>query len=268
MKYISGLALAVILLLAVFWRSNQLSLSWQRNVFALGTQSNCIQPSLASEKISQLEGFAQASDDAWFEAINTLCDGYSEGHKKALQAAIAGYPERIFIVKTFLPHDQELAQYAVQTHPDNAQAQFWLGDILIEQNDTQGGITAYQNGLQHQPGDGLSWMKLGRLQEAQGDWESAAESYSQACFYVDGGKNGCPNAGRLYMEHGLYELAADRFKRSTAQLPGWLPARLGLAKALIGMHRIDEAIPILTELAEQGNQEAAEILLTLGVGKE
>ena len=268
MKYISGLALALILILAVFWRSNQLSLSWGRNVFALGAHSNCIHPSLGSEKISQLDGSAQAPGSAWFEAINTLCDGGIEGHKNALEAAIAQFPERIFIVKTFLPHDQELAQYAVQTHPDNAQAQFWLGDILIEQNDTQGGITAFQNGLKHQPGDGLSWMKLGRLHEAQGDWRSAADAYSQACFHVDDGKNGCPNAGRLYLEHGLYELAADRFKRSTGQLPGWVPARLGLAKALISMHRVDGAIPILTELAEQGNQEAAEILVTLGVGKE
>lgn len=268
MKYISGLALALILMLAVLWRSGQLTLSWRRNVFALGTHSYCIKPSLASEKISQLDGFAQTPGSAWFEAINTLCDGGIEGHKNAVKAAIAGYPERIFIVKTFLPHDQELAQYAAQTHPDNAQAQFWLGDILIEQNDTQGGITAYQNGLQHQPGDGLSWMKLGRLHEAQGDWESAIDAYDQACFYVDDGKNGCPNAGRLYHEHGLYKLAADRFKRSTGQLPGWLPARLGLAKALIAMGEIDNAIPILTELAEQGNQESAEILVTLGGGKE
>jgi tetratricopeptide (TPR) repeat protein len=167
---------------------------------------------------------------------------------------------RLNVLRAALPFDVEMAQAAVEAHPEEANAHFWLGEALRQAGDMLRAIPAYEAGLTLNPTNGEEWDNLGRLYEAAGDWERAVQAFDQACHYVDQGKNGCPNAARLYMQHELYEQAIVRYMDTLEQLPGYPVALRGLADALIALERSEEAIPYLETLAAGGDSEAQALL--------
>jgi tetratricopeptide (TPR) repeat protein len=166
------------------------------------------------------------------------------------------------MMQKLAPDDQSLAAAAIKQYPQDATAYFWRA-VQETETDPAAAIAYYEDGLALSPDDGLQWVQLGQLREATGDQTGAISAYDHACFNVDRGKNGCPRAARLYMAAGDYERAADRYRTSISQLPSWLPAQRGLADALLAMGRVQEALPYLASLAEQGDAEARQQLQEL-----
>ncbi|HNB51566.1 MAG TPA: tetratricopeptide repeat protein [Anaerolineales bacterium] len=237
---------------------------WNRNVDGLRAMEIC-------------EGVGKPSAPEWafFVAGSAYCLGNVKAQKTAYQVAIFEPEPRLDIARSALPYDVEMAQAAVQAHPEQAQAYFWLGEAITEYFriiDTGSipveplsvtkvdAIHAYEEGVLLDPKNGEEWDNLGRLYEAEGLWENAVEAYNQACFYVDHGKNGCVNAGRVYLDHQMYEQALSRYLDSINQLPTYSPSLWGAAKVYIALERTGEAIPYLQVLAEQGDVEAKQLL--------
>ncbi len=184
---------------------------------------------------------------------------------------------RVDILQAARPSDVALARWVVVGHPEQARAYFWLGEALLggvsvwevppqdlaKQPDLFEIIAAYEGGLALAPTNGEEWDNLGQLYEAAGLSEKAVHAFEQACHYVDGGKNGCLNAGRIYMQLELYEQALARYQDSLRQLPDYPGSLRGMANALVALERVEEALPYLQTLADQGNAEAQTLLETL-----
>lgn len=198
---------------------------------------------------------------AWLTAQQAHCQQNDLEAALAWRQTLTLSPERLTLVRSAVPHDVVLAQYATELYAEEAKAFSWLGDAYRANGDDAQALQAYENGLEQQPEqDANAWVALGHLYEAEDEWQQAVYAYEQACHYIDQGKNGCPNAGRLYLAHEEYDLAAQRYRDSMRQLPGWAPAQLGLAQALIGLGETDEARTYLTPLANNGNTTAQSLL--------
>ena len=201
----------------------------------------------------------------WLQTVIAHCTGDALAARTASREAMEASPHYVPLVRGLAPDDLALATFAASLYPNDPQALFWLGDLLVEQEDADNAINAYEQGLVADSQNGLIWVRLGRLYEDKGDWEAAVQAYDKGCYYVDQGKNGCPAAGRLYLAHNQYELAAQRYQDSLLQLPGYMPAKRGLVEALLALGRIDEALPYLRELAAAGDADARQKLDELQV---
>jgi tetratricopeptide (TPR) repeat protein len=82
-------------------------------------------------------------DDAWAQALD--CS-----------------PENIFLVRSMQPGSETFARRAVQAHPTQADAWFWLAETL-QTTDPLAAIRAYWQGLTFSPGSNAAWVNLGRL---------------------------------------------------------------------------------------------------------
>ena len=197
---------------------------------------------------------------SWLIAAADQCRGSTDSSQKQWQQALAQSDERLPALRSMVPHDIDLAKYAVTLYPERSEAYFWLGDAYLKAGEKQQAANAFEQGLALDPTDGLTWRQLGDLYREGGDLGAAVQAYDKACFRVDQGKNGCPRAAGIYMQQGQYDLAAQRYRQSLEQLPNWHPAQKGLAEALLAMGRQDEAVPFLEVLAENGDAEAAQML--------
>jgi tetratricopeptide (TPR) repeat protein len=196
----------------------------------------------------------------WLQTVIAHCTGDALAARTASREAMEASPHYVPLVRGLAPDDLALATFAASLYPNDPQALFWLGDLLVEQEDADNAIIAYEQGLVADSQNGLIWVRLGRLYEDKGDWETAVQAYDQGCHYVDQGKNGCPAAGRLYLEHQMYEQAADRFQQSLQQLPGYPASLRGLAEALLALGRNTDVQPYLKALAARGDNWAQEQL--------
>lgn len=237
--------------LAAYFRLNQV---------AVQTTSMCLN---GHGEETRPAATAESSQLAWFTAVSARCRGDADSERQSWQSVVAGSGARIQAIRAAAPADTHLAQLAAATHPQLAEGHFWLGDVLKAQGDIVGAIQAYAAGLALRPNDAKTWLALGELFLAQDDWRAAAQAYDRACLYVDQGKNGCPRAGQIYLDQGMYDLAAQRYRDSLGQVPGWAPARLGLARALLGLGESEEAARYLEPLAAEGNAEAQQLLYQL-----
>jgi tetratricopeptide (TPR) repeat protein len=201
-----------------------------------------------------------------FEAGLGRCKEDEARARRAYFELLSSSPKRLILVRSALSEDTEMARYAVDLYPDQAEAYFWLGDALVNQEDGFVAIQAYERGLEVQDTDANVWYALGKLyQKTADDWEAAVYAYDQACFYNDSGKNGCTSAGKLYLEHGLYESAARSYRDALRVLPGYGKAMRGLVDALLALGRTEEAIPYLERLAQKGDEGALQMLEQVGV---
>lgn len=203
---------------------------------------------------------------SWLTGQLAHCQQREDDAMLAWRRTLEVSSERLSLVRAAAPLNLTLAQFAAAQYPDQAEPFFWLGDAYVAAAQTTQATQAFETGLSLQPEHNpLAWIALGRLYETSDDWQGAVRAYDEACLHHEGdrGKNGCPNAGRLYLAHEQYDLAAQRFQESMIQIPGWQPARLGYAQALLGLGQVEDAIQHLTFLAEAGNATAQDLLLSL-----
>ncbi|MCO5185333.1 MAG: tetratricopeptide repeat protein [Anaerolineae bacterium] len=206
-----------------------------------------------------------AGTDLFLQAVVLQCRG--DDATMAWQAYIGNSAERMGVVQAFRPNDIALAAYAAGVQPNDAIAQFWLGDSATAAGDNELAMQAYARGLELNPTDGLIWRKLGDLYHSADNVSAALHAYNEACVRWDRGKNGCMRAAGLYFQAAHYEQAIARYKDSLKQLPDYAPARLGLAQSLLASGHISEAIPILQTLAVEGNQAAQNALQEFSIEK-
>ncbi|HMA33564.1 MAG TPA: tetratricopeptide repeat protein [Chloroflexia bacterium] len=251
------LAAGVLLLLAL--RAPSLAHSLVRNQVAIAGVAACGQPPLLALDPAPA-GRAAPDQGAWLAFAQARCRGDSAAVRAAGHDLLATAATRLDLVRVVAPTDSDLADFAARRYPDQAAAQFWLGDARAAHNDPPGAIAAYVRGLAIQPADAETWMALGHLYAAQGDEAATAKAYGQACYYVDHGKNGCLLAGQLDLKLGQYAPAAEAYRRVLQQL-GTAPAyEQGLVTALLALGRTDEAIPYLRSLAAGGSTDAQQTL--------
>jgi tetratricopeptide (TPR) repeat protein len=210
----------------------------------------------------QLTEATQSTDHlSWSELTQSRCAGDAEETLEALRSVLRWSDSRLDVVREIAPADASLAELAVTTYPNSAEAYFWLAEALLSKQDSQGAIQAYEDGLSLDGSDANAWLALGKLYKSLGNLQSAAQAYDQACTYVDRGKNGCLKAGDTYAELGQYELAVQRYETSIKQIGYlWLPAERRLVDALMTLGRTQDAIPHLRILAQHGSAEARELL--------
>jgi tetratricopeptide (TPR) repeat protein len=237
--------------------------SWGVNQAALDAMAVC----LGQEDFSVMQGHPP-----FFRAGAARCLGDLEtAHANYLETV--GADPRVTILHAVMPFDIELARQMAVDHPNVAEANFWLGEAIvagmqageIQPDMLEQAITAYERGLAMDPFNGEEWDNIGRLYETKGAWEQAVEAFNWACRYGDFGRNGCINAARVYAQHALYEQAASRYMDSLRQRPGYVPALRGLSNALLALDRVEEAMPYLQNLADQGDVEAQTLLEQLSV---
>lgn len=197
----------------------------------------------------------------WLKSVKARCKGDEAGARAAMYDAVGGSGARLSIMRPIAPYDRSLASLAANSHPDQAEAHFWLADALVMQGDTETAIREYEIGLAQNGTDANAWLSFGNLHRDKGDMLEAAEAYDQACRYVDQGKHGCIDAARIYLDIGRYEVAAEHFESSIKQFGyPFIPAEEGLVTALVKLGRNEEAIPHLTILAMNGSSKAQETL--------
>lgn len=207
---------------------------------------------------------ASAAQDAWLAVIQARCRGDDAAARLALNEALAVSDERLDVAHAIENDNVDLARFASDRYPNNAEAHFWLGEALTKADDKSGAIQAYEQGLELQP-DANVWMELGSLYQSKDEYLQAVEAFDQACVLKDIQANGCSSAGELYLKLGNYELAAQRFQTSINEISQtWLPSEKGLVTALMALGRTQEAIPHLRILADNGSTEAQQTLQKLG----
>ena len=260
--------LLILLLMALVRLSAFLDAGYPINRLALVVARVCMNSELEAGGMEIGRSFTSVGE-AWLWGMVANCQGEQQRANEYWLQMLNISDLRLHVLRAAGPQAVELARSAVAADGDNADKLTWLGDTLYARGDYSGAASAYARGLEELGGDnGSAWRKLGDLYLEAGDWQNAVHAYDQACRFVDRGKNGCPLAARLYMQHGEYELAAERYRAAIRQLPGWSPAKRGLADALIAMDRGQEAVPYLTELADNGDLVAQEQLRELTGGEK
>ena len=210
----------------------------------------------------------QDASAAWFAGFTARCLGNDGLARKTWQSVLASPTERIAVLRSIYPDDLELARLAAQAHPADADAHFWLGDILFARQDYTAAIPAYESALALRPEVGVKWQYLGMAYEKVGDPQQAVRAYDQACANFDRGKNGCLGAGRLHLAQGEYAQALDSYQHSLRQLPGFPASLRGVAEALLALERENEAIPYLDRIAASGDAWAQQTLQEIQTGQK
>lgn len=258
---IGSLLLALVILLVA--ATTSLAHAGQVNWFSLSVLHAC----LTDEKAKIFEASSPpgrlTSRMAHLKAIQARCAADTSMELSAWEDMLAISAERVPVFRSLYRTDESLARLAAQLQPGSAQAWIWLGDILYDKKDAKGAAQAYHQGLALAPGDGLAWRKLGDMYRTQENWQAAALAYDQACMRAEQGRNGCLRAGGSYLMLGDYETAAHRYRMAIRQLPFYWPARTGLARALIAMQQVEEALPYLEAAARGGDHEAVQLLQEL-----
>jgi tetratricopeptide (TPR) repeat protein len=130
-------------------------------------------------------------------------------------------------VRAAAPASRELASVALEAHPENAQAHFWLARALVDAGrDPETGspetpdpdavaraIELFRRGLELAPRDGEAWLHLGELLAGR-DPGAALDAYARACRLGDPQGAACYNAGRLAERAGDAGAAVRFYRRS------------------------------------------------------
>lgn len=166
----------------------------------------------------------------WFEGLLYHSAGDSPAMTAAWEDLLVCTDHYVRYLSVVAAEDETLARQAIQTYPDNAEAYFWLAQVLPDEN-PDAAIALYRQGLNLEAGDGLRWLRLGDLLMSR-DPAAAEEAYLQSCLNGDPGANGCLRAGGLanargdvvkaieYLRLSKYEGARDWADELEAQSSG------------------------------------------------
>ena len=131
---------------------------------------------------------------------------------KHVSNALECDPRYIPLAESLFPESVDLAQLAVELHPDVAEGWFWLGGLVPSRQ-----IEYFRTGLGIDPKEGRRWYELGRLLKDV-DPEASMQAFLEGCFHGDPGYNSCLGAGNLAKEMGNYDLAIQYYR-----LSAWKP---------------------------------------------
>jgi tetratricopeptide (TPR) repeat protein len=255
---VTGLLWACLLLLLA-WRIPAIAQAFAINQAAVNATSFC--GGTSDDAAAQQVRTAQAGYLSWFELAEARCAGEDAETSVALRDVLTWSGTRMSVLRVIAPTNVSLADLAVRTYPSNADAYFWLAEILASKQDVPATIQNYEKGLALEGTDANAWEAVGHLYEVTGDLDAAVGAYDQACHYVDRGKNGCGAAARLHMGLGQYDKALESYKRVVGQIPYYpVATKLRPVDGFLKVGRTAEAAEYLRYLIEHGISEARPLL--------
>jgi hypothetical protein len=176
------LILPILIVIVIVLLSSQfLTASWNKNIVALATMRSLLTNDStelheSEQALSSLRQDRNCRKD-WFQGLvyNALGDPVSRDQfwKNAICCSKSYTP----LVRAEEPEDFKLAEFAVKTQPEQAEAWFWLAEIQAT-NAPEQAIDAYWQGLKRQPHDENAWIQLGNLMAAL-DTQVALRKYEQ-----------------------------------------------------------------------------------------
>lgn len=149
---------------------------------------------------------------AWFAALLGSRLGEATLARERLGEAVSCSSVNLPFAQVMASQDIELAERAVQSHPNSADAWFWTARLYASEAPVEA-VQKYRRGLELNPHDGLAWRELGDLL-VENDPEAAIEAYLQSCYNGDPGFHGCLRAGNTAAQQGDIEAAITYYRLS------------------------------------------------------
>lgn len=156
--------------------------------------------------------------------------------------------------------DKEVAQLlqamslAVEQAPADAERRAELGLAYEINGLPAAALTCFQQASSLQPNSARLQYFIAVSQGNLGELESAVETIRSVLQKEDRYVPAHLYLGRWLLDLGRYEEAENWYQRALALAPKSRPASIGLARVALKLDRSDEAIAILTNLAEDSAQ--------------
>ncbi len=151
---------------------------------------------------------SQSCRKHWFEGYIYQAQGEREERDRHWRAAVQCSPNFIDMLSLIIPEDQVMAEFAAVSHPESAEAWFWLAQFEDER-----AIEFYERGLALNPTAGLRWKEYGDLLVTENP-ERSMQAYFQSCLNGDPGYNSCWLAGQMAEQLNDIPLAIRYYRYS------------------------------------------------------
>lgn len=157
------LLLLLVVLVILLFPSSALVTRWDRNNAALITLHSLQTGDPAMLQVAEKTLISLRSDvcrGSWLLGIVYHSLGDLERRDQVWGASLRCSPAYILLVRAKAHDNISLAELAVQEHPEQAEAWFWLADSELK-DFPERSINAYWQGLQRNPYDTSAWVQLG-----------------------------------------------------------------------------------------------------------
>lgn len=153
---------------------------------------------------------------------------------------------------------------AVQLKPDDYQAHYHLGALLMDKKDWRPASSAFEAAIKIKPDHAESHLRLGRAQEQIKKYDRAQEAYRESIKANPRRPEAYNALGSLYMRFEKYPHAAQVLKNAIENNPEYAPNYRDLGLVYKEQQRFPDAIRQLEKarLLDPGN---ATILFNLGI---
>ena len=140
-------------------------------------------------------------------------------------------------------HDSEtLFRYTLSLNPNIPEVRNDLGFVLVNQRQTEAGMTEYRKALALKPDFTRAMNNLGLALIGQGRYAEASTQYRKALALEPDYAFGHNNLGLALMYLGQTAEALGHFQRAVDLVPEYVVAHNNLGGALLSLGRVDEAI--------------------------
>jgi len=155
-------------------------------------------------------------------------------------------------------------QQVLVADPENAEANFHIGNLHRERGEAHAAITCYQRALRGAPGNAAVLNNLGLALEAVGERERACDCYQKVLATDPSQPDALGNIANALFEKNELKAAADAYARLFAirrELPVAIIVRRGIVLQRSG--RVDEAEACFSEAARRAPDDVR-VLANLG----
>lgn len=153
---------------------------------------------------------------------------------------------------------------AIQLKPDDYDAQYHLGALLMEKKEWRPASSAFEAAIKIKPDHAESHLRLGRAQEILEKYDRAQEAYRESIKANPRRPEAYNALGSLYMRFEKYPQAAQVLKNAIENNPEYAPNYRDLGLVYKEQQRFPDAIRQLEKarLLDPGN---ATVLFNLGM---
>lgn len=141
------------------------------------------------------------------------------------------------------PEDLQVLEWALQSNPDDTQANYLIGDLLYSRSRTEEAISYWEKAVTTNPANAVAHRNLGVAYAGQHDLKKAKKAY-QAALKAD------PSAGKAIVELGLinkqmelpYADQIDFFEKNSKVVSGYNQATMQLVSLYVITGKYTEAL--------------------------
>ena len=140
--------------------------------------------------------------------------------------------------------DEAITHYqkALQINPDNAEAHYNLGNVLLKKGSVDEAITHYQKALQINPDYAEAHNNLGNALLQKGSVDEAIAHYQKALQINPDYAEAHYNLGNALLQKGRVDEAITHYQKALQIKPGNAKAHYNFGNALLQKGRVDAAI--------------------------